>query len=388
MGKYRSSRNGFSWSRLFLVLLIVVCCAAVVWTGNLLFANQIGQVMGIIIILAAIGVLIWNVSLLRRHQVGGGIFFAVFIITALLSATVCAFSGIEPLASVKQKLTASVESFVSQTQAEFLPATEYPAQISGHVVIADKVIAYYDPAQTETRMELTPPEGKIWWVIDISVRNIAYEEEIIVSYDRWAIEADGQIYYAKSYLDMIRAAYPMNVPTGQTGQTTFRFLVPDSLKVGETKLIYQCSEGVSYGTLRGGEMVPLYDWDSRTVIREPIEDYMVSNKHMQLRTIASWHGSESRAIRFRIDKSPWVVNWKWEPVSEIARKFNIIVVPESEYDPSLEYDYFKQGALAFLEMAWAPGFNGEESIVVPKSGGFVILVDASGVNWWIRVGVE
>jgi hypothetical protein len=350
--------------------------------------HRLSEIPAIIILVVTIAVLVWNISLLRRHKIGGGIVFAVFVVTALLSATVCAFSGIEPLASVKQKLTASVENFASQTQEKLLPISEYPAQISGRVVIVEKVIAYYKPAQTPTRMELAPPEGKIWWVIDISVKNIAYKEEISASYDRWAIEADNQVYYAKSYLDMIPAAYPMNAPTGQTGQTTFRFLVPDSLRVGETKLVYQCSEGVSYGTLSGGEKAPLYDWDSRTVIKEPIEDYIVADKHMQLRTIANWNGSESRAIKFEIDKSPWVVNWKYEPVSDIARKFNIIVVPESEYDPSLEYDYFKQGALAFLQMAWAPGFDGEESITVPKSGSFVIIVDTTGGKWWVRVGVE
>jgi len=388
MPRHRSTRSRFSWSKAFLAIFVIVCVLAIIWTGYLLYTHRLSEIPAIVILVIAVAVLVWSISLLRIRQVGGGIVFAVFVVTALLSATVCAFSGIEPLASVKQKLTASVESFASQTQGKLLPASEYPAQISGRVVIAEKVIAYYKPAQTATRMELTPPEGKIWWVIDISVKNIAYEEEIIASYNRWAIEAGTQVYYAKPYLDMIPAAYPMSVPVGQTGQATFRFLVPDSLRVWETKLIYQGSEAASYGTLSGGERVPLYDWDSRTVIKEPIEDYIVSNKHMQLRTIASWHGSESRAIRFEIDKSPWVVNWKYEPVSEIARKFNIIVVPESEYDPSLEYDYFKQGALAFLEMAWAPGFDGEKCIVVPKSGGFVILVDASGVNWWVKAGAE
>ena len=325
--------------------------------------------------------------LLRAYRVGVGIVFAAFVVMALLLATVGAFSGIEPLASVKQKLTASVENFASQTQEKFLPASEYPARISGRVIITERVIAYYKTAQTPTRMELTPPEGKIWWVVDISIKNIAYKEEILTSYDRWAIEADDQVYYAKSYLDMIPAAYPLIVSTGQAGQTTFRFLVPDSLRVGETKLVYQCSEGVSYGTLSGGEKAPLYDWDSRIVIKEPFEDYIVGNKHMQLRTIASWHGSETTHIRFEAGKSPWVVNWTYEKVSKIAYGFNIVVVDAAVYEMLAKKAATNWAAwFEFEGSAWTPDDYG--SIVVPKAGDFVIIIDASGVNWWVKVGVE
>ena len=386
MPRYGSARSRFSWSKLFLVIFVIACVSTIIWTGYLLYMHRLSEIPAIIILVVTIAVLVWNISLLRRHKIGGGIVFAVFVVTALLSATVCAFSGIEPLASVKQKLTASVENFASQTQEKLLPTSEYPAQISGRVVIVEKVIAYYKPAQTPTRMELTPPEGKIWWVIDISVKNIAYKEEILTSYDRWAIEADGQVYYAKSYLDMIPAAYPMNVPTGQIGQTTFRFLVPDSLRVGETKLVYQCSEGVSYGTLSGGEKAPLYDWDSRTVIREPFEDYIVADKHMHLRTIASWQGSERNPIRFNASKSPWIVNCGYEKVSTIMAGFDIVVADEADYDAAVaQYGTAWPWGL-ILHDCWVRDKYG--SIIVPRAGRFVIMVNASGVKWWVKVGVE
>jgi hypothetical protein len=387
MPRHRSARSRFSWSKLFLAIFVIACVLAIIWTGYLLYMHRLSEIPAIIILAVAIAVLVWIISLIRRHKVGGGIVFAVFVVTALLSATVCAFSGIEPLASVKQKLTASVDSFASQIQPKLLPTSEYPAQINGRVVIAEKVIAYYKVAQTPTRMELTPPEGKIWWVVDISVKNIAYKEEILSSYDRWAIEADDQLYYAKSYLGMIPAAYPMNVPTGQTGQTTFRFLVPDSLRVGETKLVYQCSEGVSYGTWSGGEKTPLYDWDSRTVIKEPFEDYIVADKHMQLRTIANWQGSERIPIRFNAGKSPWVVNWGYEKISAIEATFDVVVVDEADYDAAIaQYGTAWPWGIAFGHDYWVPDKYG--SIVVPRVGKFVIMVNASGVNWWIKVGVE
>lgn len=387
MPRHRSARSRFSWSKLFLIIFVIACVLAIIWTGYLLYTHRLSEIPSIIIVVIAIGILVWNLSLLRRYQVGGGIVFAVFVITALLSATVCAFSGIEPLASVKQKLTSSAESFAGQTQEKLLTAPEYPAQISGRVIIAEKVIAYYKPAQTPTRMELTPPEGKIWWVVDISVKNIAYEEEITTRNDRWAIKAGDQVYYGKPYLGSIPASYPMSVPTGQTGQTTFRFLLPDNLRVGETKLLYQGNEAVSYATLSGGERVPVYDWDSRTVIKEPIEDYIVADKHMQLRTIASWQGSERTPIRFKASNSPWVVNWGYEKVSAIKAIFDIVVVDEADYDAMVaRYGTAWPWGLVFTHDYWAPDKYG--SIVVPRAGSFVIVVNASGVNWWVKVGIE
>ncbi|OGN95186.1 MAG: hypothetical protein A2Z75_02250 [Chloroflexi bacterium RBG_13_50_10] len=387
MPRHRPARSRFSWPKFFLVIFVIACVLAIIWTGYLLYMHRLSEIPAIIILAVAIAVLVWNISLLRRHKIGVGIVFTVFVVTALLSATVCAFSGIEPLASVKQKLTASVENFASQIKPKLLPASEYPAQISGRVVIAEKIVAYYKPAQTPTRMELTPPEGSIWWVIDISVKNIAYKEEISASYDRWAIEADNQVYYAKPYLDIIPASYPLNVLTGQAGQTTFRFLVPDSLKIGETKLVYQGSEAVSYGTLSGGEKVPLYDWDSRTVIREPFEDYVVADKHRQLRTIANWQGSERIPIRFNASKSPWVVNWGYEKVSAIETVFDIVVIDEADYDAAVaQYGTAWPWGLVFAHDLWVRDKYG--SIIVPRAGRFVIMVEASGVNWWVKVGVE
>jgi len=388
MPRRRSTGGRFSWIKLLLTLALPACLVAAAWMGYaLFFTHQVDPALGALVFVVEVGVSIWIIYLLRSSKYRWRTpSFKLVIFSLVGIVLVCAFAGIEPLATVKQKLTASVENFASQIQPELLPATEYPAQISGRVIIAEKVIAYYKTAQNPTRMELTPPEGKIWWVIDISVKNMAYEEEILTSYDRWAIEADGQVYYAKSYLDMIPAAYPMTVPTGQTGQTTSRFLVPDSLRVDETKLIYQCSEGISYGTLSGGERVPLYDWDSRTVIREPIEDYIVADEHRQLRTIASWQGSERNPIRFNASRSPWVVNWGYEKVSTIETVFDIVVVDEADYESAVaQYGTAWPWGL-ILHDYWARDRYG--SIIVPKSGRFVIMVEASGVNWWVKVGVE
>lgn len=398
MGKHKSHTSRFSWIKLLLALAVPVCLVAAIWTGNVLFfARQIDPVLGTLVFVVEVGLLFWIIYMLRssRYRWRTPSFNLVFF-SILGLALICAFAGIEPLASTKNEVVSWAQGFSSEIEERLPSATEdlpdeeiasipeYPADITGHVTIAELVIAKYGADMPE-RMDLTPSEDNIWWIVDISVKNLAYEEEILASHNRWAI-AGTQIYYAKSYADMIPAAYPMNVSIGQTGQTTFRFLVPDSLRVGETKLVYQTSEAVSYGTLSGGERVPLYDWDSRSVIKEPFEDYIVADKHMRLRTIANWQGSERIPIRFNASESPWIVNWGYEKVSTIESIFYIRVVDEADYD----------AMVSRLGTAWEWGLFGRDywgpdkygSIIVPRVGKFVIMVDASGLNWWVRIGVE
>lgn len=311
---------------------------------------------------------------------------------------VCAFAGIEPIASTKNEAVSWVQSFTSEIgerlplDTEDLPdeeitaASEYPADITGRVAIAEMVIAKYNADMPE-RMDLIPSEGEAWWVIDVAVKNEAYEDVITAKHEDWKIIANDNIYDAQPYLGTISASYPMSVPLGETGETTLRFLVPDTLKVGDTELCYQGQEPSSYGSLSGGDKVAAYDWDSRTVIREPLEDYIVADKHMRLRTIANWQGSERTPIRFNASKSPWVVNWGCEKVSAIKTTFNIVVVDEADYDAMVaRHGTAWEWGLVFTHDYWMPDKYG--SIIVPRAGKFVILVDASGLNWWVRIGVE
>jgi hypothetical protein len=87
----------------FLILLVIVCIAVVVWTAYLLSTNQTDPVMGGIILVVDIGVLIWNISVLRAYRIGGGTVIAAFLIVALIAMTVSAFAGIEPFAGLKEE---------------------------------------------------------------------------------------------------------------------------------------------------------------------------------------------------------------------------------------------------------------------------------------------
>lgn len=150
-------------------------------------------------------------------------------------------------------------------------ASKYPADISGHVAIAETVKAKYQSGQhAGETMEMTPLEGQIYWIIDISVKNKSYENEVTANNTHWEIIVDGQVYDAQGPFLSIQSAYPMTVPMGETGETTIRFPVPDTLEVSSAQLCYQGQEPYSYGNLSGGNIVAVYDWDLRTVVTKVV----------------------------------------------------------------------------------------------------------------------
>ena len=48
---------------------------------------------------------------------------------------------------------------------------------------------------------------------------------------------------------------PLSVASGQTGQFTFHFVVPRSLRISDAKICYEAQQPYSYGELSGGDMV-------------------------------------------------------------------------------------------------------------------------------------
>jgi len=112
---FSTSRRGNSYSmkKTFLILLVIACIAVVVWVAYLLFTNQTDPVMGGIILAVDIGVLIWNISVLRAYRIGSGTVLAVFLVVALIGMTVSAFAGIEPFAGLKNKFMDSLPGIIS-----------------------------------------------------------------------------------------------------------------------------------------------------------------------------------------------------------------------------------------------------------------------------------
>jgi hypothetical protein len=93
---------------------------------------------------------------------------------------------------------------------------------------------------------------------------------------------------------------------------------------------------------------------------------------MMLETVGSWEGSDSRDIYFEADKSPWVINAGYRETSKISSSFQVAVQSE---------EAFRRGShLANFLSQYNNTFEG--------TGSFVIIVFASGCEWWLKVGVE
>jgi len=402
-GEYRGRRikvGGFTARKAFLIFLLIACLAAAVWAGYLLFTNRTDPVIGTIIFVADIGVLIWNISVLRKWSVGTGTIVAIAVVIALLGGTIGAFAGIKPFSTVKNGLVTGCPLAPSQPPEQLVPSTEqqpppastYPADISGHVTITDKVIAKYNRNKPDT-WELTPLEGQIYWIVDISVKNKAYEDAVTASYNDWKIVAGDKVYDSQKPFMDIWPSTDMNVPVGGTGETTIRFPVPNTLNVSNAKLCYQGQAPYSYGKLTGGDKVAAYDWDSKTVIPEPEEKgelYVVCSAKTstkRLRTVAQWSGTEDKVIPFRIDKSPWVINGSYERVSEMGYVFEYYVVTEEAYKTYSGCEGAMWYMLLYGRTSYCSTPEGKHCLV-GQSGDFFICVSASGVEWELKVGVE
>ncbi|MFH1381492.1 MAG: CAP domain-containing protein [Chloroflexota bacterium] len=103
-----------SMAKLFLDLLIIVCLGIAVWSGYILFTHQINPIAGTIIFLADIGVLIWNISVLRnskyRHLKPG---FALVFWSVVAITLVATFGGVQPLSTHKDMLILKATSILS-----------------------------------------------------------------------------------------------------------------------------------------------------------------------------------------------------------------------------------------------------------------------------------
>lgn len=265
---YRPPRRKLPPGKIFLILLIVACVVATIYTGYLLFTHRTNWGVGAIVLAADIGVLIWNISVLRKYRVGTGTVISILVVIALLGATVSAFAGVEPFSDAKAEVVAWFQEVGSQTPTpQSPPASKYPADIIGHVTITETVKAKYPsgPHKGET-MEMTPLEGQIFWIADISVKNKFYEDAVTASSSHWKILVDDKGYEVPRPFTGIQSAYPLSVPMGETGKTTIRFSVPDTLKVSSAKLCYQGQEPYSYGKLTSGDKVAVYDWDLKRAV--------------------------------------------------------------------------------------------------------------------------
>jgi len=120
-------KRKFSPRKLFLDLLVVVCLGVVGWTGYQLFIlRSLSPVSGSIIFIVDIGVLIWNVSVLRSGRYRWEapslklVFLSLFVVVLVL-----AFAGVHPFGEYKNVMKDKVATFIVQQE---LAPESYPRE--------------------------------------------------------------------------------------------------------------------------------------------------------------------------------------------------------------------------------------------------------------------
>jgi ribosomal protein L37AE/L43A len=142
-------------AKLLLCLLVIAGISVIVWTGYRLFTQQISPVIGTIAFLAEIGLLIWIISVLRssRFRWRKPSFKLVFF-SLLGIVLVCAFAGIEPMSSVKDRVT----TWVGETWETITTSSESPTQTPEDLASA---VARVEPAVVRVEAEESIGSGMI-----------------------------------------------------------------------------------------------------------------------------------------------------------------------------------------------------------------------------------
>jgi len=159
------------------------------------------------------------------------------------------------------------------------PASTYPADMSGHVTIADKVIVEHPKSHKKLELTAFLPDRNVWWIVDVSVKNKDYENPITSIWDSsismpvgqehriWSIMIDGKLWSGLENLDIFTPP-SMRLLKGQSGKTTFTFEVPINTSPSDVQICYRGQEPYSFGKLSGGKKVALYDWDLKKAVEE------------------------------------------------------------------------------------------------------------------------
>ena len=133
--------------KLFINLLVITGLGLAAWNGYLLFTHQIAPVRGTIIFLVAVGFSIWIISILRsrRYRYTKPSFKLIF--SSLLGITlVCAFAGIEPLATYKDISIDFVTTQVGEVTESFREITPAQDDVTG-------IVAEVEPAVVRVEVE-------------------------------------------------------------------------------------------------------------------------------------------------------------------------------------------------------------------------------------------
>ena len=261
-------------------------------------------------------------------------------------------------------------------------------------MIPDKLVVHQQDEVLD--MQLAGNEI-IHWIVRVSIKNKEYRKAITDKTGDpreggvWKIVVRGTNEWAQPYTPAWGDPPAVSIPTGKTGEIFLRFIVPRSFKAMDAELWYTGEEPYSSCRLSGEEMALVYDWSLKQVreeasvppTQEPTgtketvgrETYLVPAtlgkplRTMELRTIAMWEGSGSRRIRYNVKQGPVVLNFGSTKTSGIASSFKVFAWKDRLSDnPQWE--------------------GGRGSLILGETGDYEIEVEAIGVQWWVKAGVE
>ncbi len=254
--------------RLLLNLSVVLLLILIIWSGISLFSQQFIQspLIGSLVFLVEIVAFIWLCRVVAKNsRKKPSMKLTVFSLICMF--IIFAFAGVQPMTEYKNQIFAGISSIFSGFEglSSFSkpPASEYPADVIGRVVMTTTV--------QSNDQEITVPNksGMIYWIVDITAKNKSYEQP--VTDKQWVIVTDEQEYKAHGSIGEMESSYPATIIAGETGETIIRFAVPDTLSVHNAKLCYQGQQPFSLGRLTGGNEVVAYDWESKTSITKLVK---------------------------------------------------------------------------------------------------------------------
>lgn len=140
------------------------------------------------------------------------------------------------------------------------------AEISGQVMISKTIksnaLVIFS---TNTSDEKRP----FIWIVNVTFTNRGYENPIINVANEWNIVVGERIYNTDNNIQPDISPL-ITVPINQTGNVVLCFLIYDDINVSDALLRFTKGTDVSYGRLSGDEIIPGYDWESKSVIEEII----------------------------------------------------------------------------------------------------------------------
>lgn len=276
------------------------------------------------------------------------------------------------------------------------PTSPYPADMSAYVYMPKYVTLRLPPDGEPIdimycHLAKPCPDNRINWVVDVSVKNKEYPLPMTGVPQHWMITIGNSVYYAEKnpeFKSTDNRDYPFSVAQGKTSRFILKFTLPATSSLPDATLVYVGQEPNSLCPLTGGDQVDKYVWATKTAVyptgmhptttprpttTQKTETYLaidvLSTKSLQLKTVLSLTGTSTTERKFTPPKVPCVINYGFERTSQIQS--DLTVFATKDYNLWMPYTYKDIG-----------------SIILDQEGEYTIHIEAVGVKWWLKIGVE